>query len=149
MLSLVIAIVMAGCASGQNRKCDEEALREAIVRSAAAFNAGDADAIIAPYARDVVLSYPGIPDMTYEMLKQSYIEMVDRPSGVTVSTVPTIEEVLVSGDLGIIRVMWTTTTTVADPPRVETRKLKDLQVWRREPNGTWTFARGMHYRMTP
>ena len=25
--------------------------------------------------------------------------------------------------------------------------MKDFQVWRRESDGTWKFARGMHYRM--
>jgi uncharacterized protein (TIGR02246 family) len=140
----VLALLMlfaAGCATARQCACDEEALREAIARSAAAFNSNDAEAIIGQYAPDAVLSYPGLPDMDYATLKKSYAEMVNRPAG-SAHTTPHIEEVFVSGDLGVIRVMWTTTTPAG------TRRMKDLQVWRREQDGTWKFARGMHYRMT-
>ena len=99
------------------------------------------------YAKDIVLSYPGLPDLGYDELVQSYREMVKRPPGVTVQTMPTIEEILVSGDLALIRVMWTTTTTNAEPPRQTSRQMKDFQVWRREKDGTWKFARGMHFRI--
>jgi uncharacterized protein (TIGR02246 family) len=141
----LIALLMlfaAGCATAQKCACDEEALREAIARSAAAFNSNDAEAIISQYAPDAILSYPGLPDLDYETLKKSYAAMVNRPAG-SAHTTPTIEEVLVSGDLGVIRVMWTTTTPEG------TRQMKDLQVWRRDGDGTWKFARGMHYRMPP
>jgi ketosteroid isomerase-like protein len=128
---------------------DVEALRKAIIRSGEAFNASDPDAIMSQYARDVILSYPGIPDMDYAALVAGYASLRTPKPGVTVRTSPTIEEILVSGDLGVIRVMWTTTTTETNPPRESTRQMKDLQVWRRESDGTWKFARGMHYRMTP
>ena len=141
--SLFLLLFVAGCASRPDPcACDVERLRDAIEMSAAAFNANDADAIISQYAPDAILNYPGLPEMNYDTLKKSYQEMVDRPAG-SAHTVPNIEEILVSGDLGVIRVMWTTTTPAG------TRQMKDLQVWRREKDGTWKFARGMHYRMTP
>ena len=126
---------------------DVAALRSAIHKSADSFNRGDADAIMSQYARDIVLSYPGLPDLGYDALVESYREMVKRPPGVTVQTSPTIEEILVSGDLALIRLMWTTTTTETTPPRQATRRMKDFQVWRRESDGTWKFARGMHFRI--
>jgi ketosteroid isomerase-like protein len=146
----LMATLILGCATvSTKKKCDEEVLREAIAMSAAAFNAGDPDAVISQYARDVILNYPGEPDLRYDVLKENYKQMLNRPPGVTASTVPTIEEIFVSGDLGVIRLMWTTTTVVADPPKTHTRQMKDLQVWRRDQDGTWKFARGMHYRMSP
>lgn len=146
---LLTAISILGAqASAQNAsEKDVEVLRSAILKSAESFNKGDADAIMSPYAKDIVLSYPGLPDLGYDELVQSYREMVKRPPGVTVQTSPTIEEILVSGDLALIRVMWTTTTTEANPPRQATRRMKDFQVWRRESDGTWKFARGMHFRI--
>jgi ketosteroid isomerase-like protein len=128
---------------------DIAALRKAILRSGEAFNAADPEAILSQYARDVILSYPGVPDMDYDTLAKGYAELRTRKPGFTEKTSPTIEEILVSGDLGVIRVMWTTVTTETDPPRESTRQMKDLQVWRRESDGTWMFIRGMHYRMKP
>lgn len=124
---------------------DVEAIRALVVRSEEAFNAKDPDAIIALYSRDVVLTYPGIPDQDYETLDAGYREMTNLPAGVTVTTVPDIEEIIVSGDLGIVRVTWNTTTVQAEPAQRSTRQLRDLQVWRREPDG-WKFFRGMHFR---
>jgi ketosteroid isomerase-like protein len=126
---------------------DVETLRKAIIRSGEAFNAVDPEGILSQYARDVILSYPGIPDMDYDTLAKAYAELRNRKPGVTEKTTPTIEEILVSGDLGVIRVMWTTVTTETDPPRQSTRHMKDLQIWRREKDGSWMFIRGMHYRM--
>ena len=142
-LPILLLLFIHGCASRPDPcACDVERLREAIELSAAAFNSNDAEAIISQYAPDAILNYPGLPDMDYTTLKKSYEEMVDRPAG-SAHTKPQIEEILVSGDLGVIRVMWTTTTPAG------TRRMKDLQVWRREKDGTWKFARGMHYRITP
>ena len=150
---LLIAVSALGTQAGAQQappsanEKDVASLRSAILRSAESFNKGDADAIMSQYAKDIVLSYPGLPDLGYDELVQSYREMVKRPPGVTVQTTPTIEEILVSGDLALIRVMWTTTTTNAEPPRQTSRQMKDFQVWRREKDGTWMFARGMHFRI--
>lgn len=125
---------------------DVEALRALVVRSGEAFNARDPDGIMALYSRDIVLSYPGIPDSRYDTIASGYREMTNLPAGVTVTTVPHIEEIIVSGDMGIVRVTWNTTTVQAQPAQRTTRQLRDLQVWRREVDG-WKFYRGMHFRV--
>jgi ketosteroid isomerase-like protein len=135
-------------AAASSTERDVAILREKIRKSGEAFNNVDSDAIIAPYARDVVLSYPGVPDMGYETLAKAYAGLRDRKD-VVEKTSPTIEEILVSGDLGIIRVMWNTSTTEVATGRQSSRQMKDLQVWRREKDGTWMFIRGMHFRIPP
>lgn len=125
---------------------DVEAVRALVIRSGDAFNAKDPDAIIALYSRDVILTYPGIPDQDYATLDAGYREMTNLPAGVTVTTVPAIEEIIVSGDLAVVRVAWNTTTVQAEPARRSTRQLRDMQVWRREADG-WKFFRGMHFRV--
>lgn len=149
---LLIAALHAPAAAQQTRvegpAAEVEALRALVIRSGEAFNARDPDAIIALYSREVVLTYPGIPDSDYESLDASYREMTNLPAGTTVTTRPQIEEIIVSGDLGIVRVTWNTTTVRAEPAQTSTRQLRDLQVWRREGDG-WKFYRGMHFRVPP
>jgi len=132
--------------SSQGR--DVATLRSLIIKSGEAFNASDPDAIMSSYARDIILSYPGVPDMDYEALARAYAGLRTRKD-VVEKTSPTIEEILVSGDLGIIRVMWTTQTRETATGRQSTRQMKDLQVWRRESDGSWKFIRGMHFRIPP
>ena len=125
---------------------DVEAIRAAVVHSGEAANAGDPGEVMSLYARDILLSYPGVPDMDYAALERGYREMLRTP-GVTLRTVPDVHEIMVSGDLAVVRVTWTTTITEAQPVRSTSRLARDLQVWRREPDGSWKFARGMHYRV--
>lgn len=127
---------------------DVEAVRALVIRSGDAFNAKDPDAIIALYSREVILTYPGIPDQDYATLNAGYREMTALPAGVTVTTAPTIEEIIVSGDLAVVRVTWNTTTVQAEPAQRSTRQLRDMQVWRREADG-WKFFRGVHFRVPP
>jgi steroid delta-isomerase len=153
-ISLSILIFLASFtaeagAQATRHERDVETLRAAIIRSGEAFNAGDHAAMMAPVARDLVLTYPGIPDMGYDSLSAGYRRMVNRPAGVTSRTVPTVEEVLVSGDLAVIRITWTTTVTETNPARSTTRQMRDMQVWRREADGAWKFFRGMHFRNPP
>jgi ketosteroid isomerase-like protein len=129
---------------------DVAAIRASIERGARGFERGDPDSILEHYAPDVILSYPGIPDQDYATLARGYAQLRSRPPSVTATTVPTFDEILVSGDLAIARLRWTTTIRVAasdsSAERSATRYLRDLQVWRREKTGMWRFIRGMHYR---
>lgn len=78
---------------------DAQAIRAKILQGARGFMLGDPDTVLAHYARDIVLSYPGIPDMDYATLARSYGELRRRPAGERAATTPTFDEVLVSGDL--------------------------------------------------
>ncbi|HET7845672.1 MAG TPA: nuclear transport factor 2 family protein, partial [Xanthomonadales bacterium] len=108
---------------------DAATLRELVAEGAAACMAGRADDVVAHYSRDIVLSYPGVPDHGYDEILASYRTLCAGAGvGTVESTVPTFEEVLVSGDLGVVRVTWT--THLRGMPDGATRQLRDLQVWR-------------------
>lgn len=138
---LVVLLLVAGAVGAQQpagagtvtwgAERDVAAIRAAVVHSGEAANAGDPEEVMSLYARDILLGYPGVPDMDYAALGRGYREMLRTP-GVTLRTVPEIHEIMVSGDLAAVRVTWTTTVT---------------KVWRREADGSWKFARGMHHRV--
>lgn len=124
---------------------DLAAVRQAVLAMGEAFNARDPEALMALHAKDVILTDPGIPDQSYETLTKTYAALRKLRPGVTVTTSATIEEILLSGDLAVVRIIWTTT----ESPRNSTRFMKGLQVWRRESDGSWKFARGMNFRTAP
>lgn len=142
-LALVLLFVAANSAFA-DPKTDADAIRRNILTYTEAVIARDPEPILALFAPDIVLSYPGIPDQDYETLRKAYAEMRTREPG-TVVTKPDIEEILVSGDLGFARITWN--TSVTKDGTVNKRQMRDLQVWRREPDGKWRFIRGMHYRV--
>ena len=141
-LSLTTACTHAARAS-RTHENDAAAIRASIEKGARGFMSANPDTILAHYARDVVLSYPGIPDQDYATLVTSYGELRSRPADVVAKTVPTFDEILVSGDVALVRLRWT--TPISQGSRTSTRHLKDFQVWRREPDNRWAFIRGMHY----
>jgi ketosteroid isomerase-like protein len=122
---------------------DAAAIRASIEKGARGFMSANPDSILAHYAPDIVLSYPGTPDQDYATLVKAYGDLRSRPTDVVAKTVPTFDEILVSGDLALVRLRWT--TTIAQGNRTSTRHLKDFQLWRREPGNRWAFIRGMHY----
>ena len=89
---------------------DVEAVRKAIAAMGEAFNAKNPGALMALHAPDVILTDPGLPDQTFETLAKSYGELNKMKPGVTVTTSPTIEEILLWGDLAVVRIIWTTQT---------------------------------------
>jgi methylmalonyl-CoA/ethylmalonyl-CoA epimerase len=145
-LLVVCCLSSVATAAGQDVAKDVETLRGLIEQTAKAINAHDADGIMAHYSKDVLVSYPGVPDTTYDVFDRTYRQML-APSIVT-STVPTIDEILVSGDLATIRMLWRTTITDKASGRTSSRQAKDLQVWRRE-RGAWKFFRGMWHHIRP
>lgn len=124
------------------------AVRTAILGYAAAVNANNPEDVIRVMADDIVLSYPGIPDSDYAVLAGSYREMMQPRPGISVRTEPAFEEIFASGDIVIARLTWTTTTKNENTKRESVRKMKDLQVWRRDGQGAWKLARGMHYLLS-
>jgi len=54
---------------------DSARIRTAIERGARGFERGMPDSILAHYAPDVILSYPGIPDQDYRTLAQGYSQL--------------------------------------------------------------------------
>lgn len=134
----------------RGRAADSAAIRGAIERGARGFERAQPDSILANYARDIILSYPGIPDQDYATLARGYGQLRNRPANESATTTPTFDEILVSGDIAVVRLRWTTTirsaATATTAAAESTRYLRDLQVWRREADGEWRFIRGMHYR---
>lgn len=148
--SWIAALAAAGviCASaqepGDSGRSDEALLRRYVIESGEAFNKRDLDGMLARVSPDLVLTYPGTPDMSYAELAEAYAEMIALPPGMKVSTAPTIEDIFVSGDLGVVRVTWTTTRSRENSAQKTTR-MRDMQVWQRGSDGQWRFTRGMHY----
>jgi ketosteroid isomerase-like protein len=60
---------------------------------------------------------------------------------------PTIHEIVVSGDLGVVRLTWTLTTEKNDVRDVTTEE--GMDVFRRAPDGLWSIARYIAFSRRP
>jgi steroid delta-isomerase len=60
---------------------------------------------------------------------------------------PDIHEIVVSGDLAVVRLTWTLTTELAG--KQDTTTEEGMDVFRRQPDGRWSIARFVAFTTRP
>jgi steroid delta-isomerase len=139
--AFILAFTLASAARSATLPAETAAQVETTIRAKlaeweTAYNAGDRKKTFEIWAPDLVGWYPGIPDVTYAQEKAA----LDRPapSGPRATLHVQIVEVLVSGELAVVRDIWTET-----PPggSASATTIPSFEVWRRQPEGDWKIAR--------
>ena len=138
--ALLVAGAMPTSAQPAN---DEAAIRAALAAWTRDFNARDASRICDLFAADLRYDYRGFPERDYAALCGLLHKSLADPTKRFVYALD-VREVIVSGDLAIVRLVWTLKTTVAGAAPVESRE-PGLDVFRRQPDGSWKIIRYIAY----
>ena len=132
-------VALAGCKpAAQDTTADEAMIRASAPAWAAAYNAGDADAITALYAEDAVLQPPGAPSATGSAAIREFIAsdiVATKAAGLTMN-IPEAGAVDVSGDLAY----EAGTYTVTDASGATVDAGKYLGVFQKK-DGKWLYVR--------
>ncbi len=109
------------------------------------FNAGDASQVCALFAPDLISNFRGQPEDTYNSLCANMQAALTDPAKSYHYDLE-IKEILVSGDLAIVRLVWTLKVHPKDAASSEaiTRE-PGMEIFRRQPDGTWKISRYMAY----
>ncbi len=153
MRSLALPVLFAGLLAAlapapalADAEADEAAIAARLGAWAEAFNARDASRTCDLFAADLVSSMRGRPDEGRDAVcRRIASALADR--GATLRYTPDIEEILVSGDLAVVRLVWTVTIQRGPSPAVT--KEPGLDVFRREPDGQWRIIRFLAYSNAP
>jgi steroid delta-isomerase len=122
----------------------ETAIRDALTKWTADFNAGDATRICDLFAPDLRYDFRGFPERDYNaMCSLLHRALGDRSKKITYSF--DIKEIIVSGDMAIVRLVWTSRASQEGSSQVTETKEPGLDVFRRQPDGQWRIARYMAY----
>ena len=131
-------------ASAQPGDKAETAIRDALSKWTVDFNARDTSRICDLFAPDLVYDYRGFPERDYEalcgLLRRS---LADRTKEFVYSL--DIKEIIVSGDLAVVRLVWTLRMTPPGASKAVESKEPGLDVFRRQPDGSWKIARYIAY----
>ena len=132
-------MVLAGCKpAAEDTTADEATVRESATAWAAAYNAGDADAIAAMYWDDATLQPPGAPAATGKTAIREFIAgdiVATKAAGMTMN-IPEAGAVDVSGDLAY----EAGTYTVTDASGAVVDAGKYLGVLQKK-DGKWLYVR--------
>ena len=106
---LASACVLGGSwslAGAQSNDSPESAIRAALAKWTSAFNARDASHICDLFAPDLVYDYRGFPERDYATLCGLLHRSLTDPVK-TFTYALDIKEIIVSGDIAVVRLVWT------------------------------------------
>ena len=117
-------------------------IRAALTQWTADFNAGNADKVCGLFAPDLIAQYRGQPERNYEalcgVLQRS---LSDRSKSYQYS--------LVTGDLAVVRLVWTLKVRRKDSGAEVSSDEPGMDIFRRQPDGSWKITRYIAYEAPP
>ena len=139
----VLALVPAAYAEPTTGPA-EHAIRGALTEWMLAFNAGDASAVCGIFAPELRYDYRGFPERGFDdicRLLQGTLADQTRKFSYDLA----IREIIVTGDLAAVRLIWT--LTVKRPGQIGGTSTYEpgLDIFRRQPDGSWKIIRYIAY----
>jgi uncharacterized protein (TIGR02246 family) len=122
----------------------EAEIRAALAKWTEDFNARDASRICNLFAPDLVYDYRGFPERGYDAICRLLRRSLSDPKK-TFTYRLDVKEIIVSGDMAIVRLVWTLTVAVAGSTEKTEVKEPGLDVFRRQSDGSWKIVRYMAY----
>ena len=137
-------IALLGPAMAQSGAPAETAIREALVKWASDFNAGEAAEICGLFAPDLRYDYRGHPERGYDdicgLLQRSLSDRTKKYSYAL-----RIKEIVVSGDLAVVRLVWTLKVSPAGAATEMVSEEPGMDIFRKQPDGRWKIIRYIAY----
>ena len=143
------ALIGAGAqAAGPDKSSTAKAaIAQRLNRWTAAFNAKDMQGVCDLFAPDLSYTVDNILNGTRDGLCGN-VDKVLRTPGLTLSYAePAIHEIIISGDLAVVRLTWTLTAEKNGARDVTTEE--GMDVFRRAPDAVWSIARYITFTTRP
>jgi steroid delta-isomerase len=146
MTRAVAAALLIGMLCGTPRaavSADPEAeIRATLLQWTRDFNARDGSRICDLFAPDLRYDFRGLPERDYATLCALLKRALNDATKKLVYA-PDIKEIIVSGDLAVVRLVWMVKLT-SDGKTVESKE-PGLDVFRKQPDGKWRIVRYIAY----
>jgi uncharacterized protein (TIGR02246 family) len=148
MIWLLILLLTAGTAPPAlaDLKADKEEITSQLTQWVTAFNARDAAGACDIFAANLISTVPGALDAGRDAVCARLAALLaksDRQMRYSLS----IQEILVSGDLAVVRLDWT--LNVKKKVDLETMHEAGLDIFQRQVDGKWSIIRFMAFPANP
>lgn len=142
--ALVFVALLAGVvpAAAQTDPA-ETAIRNVLAQWTADFNARRVDKVCDLFAPDLVAQFRGQPETGHAALCDQLKRSLTDP-GKSFNYSLAIKEILVSGEIAVVRLVWTLKVERAGAPAVTTEET-GMDIFRRQPDGRWRIVRFIAY----
>lgn len=126
---------------------DEAAIRARLTGWAVAFNARDAAGACDLFAPDLAYALPDLPHGDRAGMCGNLARALARDDLRLAYAPPEIHEVIVSGDLAVVRLTWRLTAEANG--ETATTAEEGMDIFRRQPDGRWSIARFIAFTPAP
>jgi ketosteroid isomerase-like protein len=140
----LVSLALVAPVAAQSDTPEQAAIRGALTQWMADFNAGRADKVCALFAPDLIAQYRGQLDRSYEAL----CDLLKRSLGERNKSYRyalAIKEIVVAGDLAVVRLTWTLAVRGKDPPSETVADEPGIDIFRRQADGSWKISRFLAY----
>jgi ketosteroid isomerase-like protein len=121
----------------------QEEIKAALAKWTEDFNAGKADAVCSLFSPELRYDFRGYPERGYrDVCSRLLRSLADASKRYAYGL--DIREIIVSGDIAVVRLVWTLTVTLGNGQAV-TSVEPGMDVFRREPDGSWKIIRYLAY----
>ncbi len=120
------------------------AIRSALASWTSAFNARDTAHVCDVFAPDLRYDAGPILNGTYSGLCDRLRHLISNPEPTFRYALDRINDIITAGNLAVVRLDWTLTATPAQGPP-ETSHEAGMDIFRRQPDGSWKIVRFMAY----
>ena len=141
-LLALLAIVPLGAAAENSA---ESAIRSALGQWTHDFNTGNAEKACALFAHDLRYDFRGYPERDYRDICDRMQRSLGDKSR-TYSYDLDVREIIVSGDIAVVRLVWKLTVTLPNGQQVVSTE-PGMDVLRKEPDGNWKIIRYIAYEV--
>jgi steroid delta-isomerase len=149
-LAPVIALavsVMTPHVAYADAEADKAAIMDRFHGWTAAFNAKDAAGVCDLFAPDLIYSLPEVVNGSQQTICDNLAKMLARQDIQLHYDDPDVHEIIVSGDMAVVRLKWT--LTVEAKGQKETTTEEGIDIFRRQADGRWSIARFIAFTTKP
>ncbi len=140
-LALLLSASHASAADSTNAAQDQ--IRAELEKWTRDFNSGAASEVCSLFATDLISNFRGEPEDTYNSLCANLQMALADPAKAYHYDLE-IKEIIVSGDVGVVRLVWTLKVRPKNGSE-QTKREPGLDIFRRQPDGSWKISRYMAY----
>jgi ketosteroid isomerase-like protein len=145
-IALLVFLIagLCGVSPAQAESPDETATRDALTKWTEDFNARNNERICDLFDPALRYDFRGAPERGFgdicNLLRRS---LSDKSKSYSYAL--QIKEVIVSGDLAVVRLVWTLTVKAAGAPHETVSREPGLDIFRKQPDGSWKIIRYIAY----
>jgi uncharacterized protein (TIGR02246 family) len=140
ILWVAVSLARPAAASADPPQGSEAKIRRTLEAWPKAFNMKDKAGTCSLFAPDLVASYPGQPDKSYDAMCKHLGAALDGSSKAFRYEAPQINEILVSGDLAVVRLIWVLHVTDKKTSAETVVREVGIDVFKRQKDGTWKVS---------